>query len=576
MDRDAALQALLHERFVEMFLSQSRRAQLGLLGAALLIGWTWWQQTGGPWAAAWLLLAMAVCCWRLTATERFVRGGGPAQELRRIVIVLLLNGLVMALPLLAFLQLSPLARAAQSILMLATATASVLTTLGYRSVFLCFAAPMLLPLAAAWFASGFVEDSAAGHGMGVLTLFFGAFLLSAARQAEESFRESGRFRFGEQQANEQLRAALEAAGEANRAKTQFLAAASHDLRQPLHSMNALVAALSLRSLDERSAGIVRLLDQVNHTLSRQLDGLLDVSRLDAGLVRPEMAPLALDEFLRQQHAALAPAAAELGIELRLHIERCGSVMSDAALLARVLGNLCDNALKFTPRGGCVTLALQGAEVEAGRAQLRLSVADTGIGIAPEEQPKVFREFYQVGNVERDRLKGLGLGLAIVSRLSSLLGLRLALHSVPGQGTRFELTLPALAGPSAAVAGAPAERPQVAGQRVLLIDDEELVLQAMRCLLEELGCITVGVQEGEAALAALRAADFDLVLSDLRLREGASGALLLQRLRALRPGLRVALVTGDMAAERLQEAQAAGLPLLHKPLDLQQLLPLLKP
>ena len=120
------------------------------------------------------------------------------------------------------------------------------------------------------------------------------------------------------------------------------------------------------------------------------------------------------------------------------------------------------------------------------------------------------------------------------------------------------------------------RPQVAGQRVLLIDDEELVLQAMRCLLEELGCITVGVQEGEAALAALRAAEFDLVLSDLRLREGASGALLLQRLRALRPGLRVALVTGDMAAERLQEAQAAGLPLLHKPLDLQQLLPLLKP
>uniref|UniRef100_UPI002DD6188D hypothetical protein n=1 Tax=Pseudorhodoferax sp. TaxID=1993553 RepID=UPI002DD6188D len=159
MDRDAALQALLHERFVEMFLSQSRRAQLGLLGAALLIGWNWWQQTGGPWAVAWLLLAAAVCCWRLAATERFVRGGGSTQQLRRIVIVLLLNGLVMALPLLAFLQLSPLARAAQSILMLATATASVLTTLGYRSVFLCFAAPMLLPLAAAWFASGFVEDS---------------------------------------------------------------------------------------------------------------------------------------------------------------------------------------------------------------------------------------------------------------------------------------------------------------------------------------------------------------------------------------------------------------------------------
>ena len=166
MDRDAALQALLHERFVEMFLSQSRRAQFGMLGAALLIGWTWWQQTGGPWAVAWLLLAAAVCCWRLRATERFVRGGGPEAEVLRIVIVLLLNGLVMSLPLLVFLQLSPLARAAQAILMLATATASVLTTLGYRSVFLCFAAPMLLPLAAAWFASGFVEDSAAGHGMG--------------------------------------------------------------------------------------------------------------------------------------------------------------------------------------------------------------------------------------------------------------------------------------------------------------------------------------------------------------------------------------------------------------------------
>jgi len=242
------------------------------------------------------------------------------------------------------------------------------------------------------------------------------------------FEESCRFRYGEQESNRELTRALERLNEASRAKTQFLAAASHDLRQPFHSLNVLVAALQLRPLDERSREIAGLLDAVNQSMSKQLDGLLDISRLDAGTVQPTLAPLRLDDFVAAHHATLTPLARDRGQRLVLDAAAGITVVSDGALLMRVLSNLTDNALKFTPAGGIVTLSLR----RDGDAAV-LSVADSGIGIASAEHERVFREFYQVSNVERDRSKGLGLGLSIVQRLCALLGVTLQLDSQPGRG-----------------------------------------------------------------------------------------------------------------------------------------------
>ena len=386
---------------------------------------------------------------RFVFTERFVRAAAPSRQAARIAGVLALNGVMMAIPLVAFEHFNAVERAAVSIVLLATATASAATTAGYRDVFLAFALPMLVPLAIVWVVAGSDAAERTGSwGLGLLILAFLGFLVSIGRQVNKVFEDASRYRHGEQQLTRELQAALEQADELNRAKTRFLAAASHDLRQPIHGITVLVAALGLRALDPRSREIVGHLDTVNQLLSTQLDSLLDISRLDAGIVRPEPGLHALDGIVRPQAEALAPVAAAKGIRLALgRLDRV-VVRTDPALLGRVLGNLADNALKFTPAGGRIEFSVVR---DGDRA--RVTVADTGIGIPAAEHGKVFREFYQVGGAGRDRAKGLGLGLSIVRRLSDLLGASLSLESREGAGTVVTVSLPALPRRRRAVAGA---------------------------------------------------------------------------------------------------------------------------
>ncbi len=571
------LEAYAHGRFVDLFLAQNRRAQFGLLLAACVVAWVWWGATTSPLAWAWLALAVCVTGLRYRYSEHWVRAAADAAgRTRRIMAVLVVNGLLMAAPLLAFGSLSELERAALSIILLATATASVATTSGFRSVFVAYTAPMLLPLSLAWALVAQADGSGAELGLAGLVLFFQLFLVSVGQQSAALLQEVTRFRFGEQARNRELAQALDEAGEANRAKTQFLAAASHDLRQPIHSMNVLVAALSLRELPAEAQGIVELLGTVNQSLSKQLETLLDVSKLDAGVVSVERAPLVLAALLRSHQRATAPVAAERGLQLSLHITpACEAVQveTDGTLLLRVLSNLTDNALKFTPAGGQVRLGL--ALAEGGHAA-SLWVQDDGIGIPLHEQQRVFREFYQVGNVERDRLKGLGLGLSIVQRLCRLLGVQLQLTSAPGSGTTVSLALPVhqpaadAAAPAPATPGAttPALPP---GLRVLVIDDEALVRLSTTLLLQGLGCEVWVADSVEEAARRAAAGPLDLVLSDLRLRGGSSGLQAIAAVRAHQPAVHAVLITGDTAPDRMLEARAAGVPLLYKPVQLQALL-----
>jgi signal transduction histidine kinase len=598
---EALISAFVRERFTDLFLGQNRRAQVGLLVAAAVVTFVWFQSTRAPAAWFWWGAAVALALLRFRYTAAFVRGAdsphdqngqnrpnpaegphGPhgahgahrpqglhdppdPQSTRRIVWVLLANGLLMAVPLLAFVQLAELERAALSIVLLASATASVATTSGYRAVFVAFAAPMLLPLALAWAWVGLRSGSGAAWGLAGLTLVYLLFLLGLGRQAGAIFEESCRFRYGQQRLNRELTQALGEVREANRAKTQFLAAASHDLRQPIHSMNVLVAALSLRELDAPSREIVGLLGTVNQSLSKQLDTLLDVSKLDAGVVRADIVVQRLAPIVRAHHGASEAVASARGLRLLLDVQGDPWVATDAALFTRAVSNLTDNALKFTPAGGEVWLRLH---IDGDQALL--SVADTGIGIAADEQERVFREFYQVSNVERDRLKGLGLGLSIVRRLCALLQVQLQLQSQPGVGTTVTLRLPWVeAAPLVAPASALA-RPAPRGLRVLVVDDEAMVRQSMRLLLTELGC-TVHVADGVASGAQVAAAQpLDMVLSDLRLRAGESGLDAIAAVRAHQAGVRAVLISGDTAPARIREVQAAGVPLLYKPVTLDDL------
>jgi len=559
------LRAFVEARFVDIFLENSPRAQWGVLAAGGLMAliWSRSEPSALPWL--WWALVGAMTAWRLGLSTRFVRSAAPAAQGARITALLAFNGVLMVLPLTGFAEMSELQRAALSMIVFAMATAGVATTSGQLRSFLAFSVPLLLPLAACWAFTPHPEESVlTAAGLAALILAFLGVLTAVGRQQHAVFQESCRIRFAEQRLNHELEAAIERETEAHRAKTQFLAAASHDLRQPIHSMNMLVAALALRELEPRAREIARLLANVSQTLSGQLDALLDISRLDAGTVQPALAPARLDELVASHHQALQPVAVSRGLACALSTGEALPVRTDASLLLRVLSNLTDNALKYNRPGGSVTLRTWRDGAEAC-----LEVVDTGIGIPLEEQERVFREFYQVGNVERDRAKGLGLGLSIVQRLCALLGARLGLQSAPGVGTTVTLRL-RIDDSAPAPAPPPARATLRPGLKVLVVDDEAQVREGMRLLLTELGC-EVHLAEGSAQAGRIAAAvPLDALLTDLRLREGDSGLEVLQQVQGQQPGLRCALITGDTAPERLREARAAGVALLHKPVSVDAL------
>lgn len=572
-ETESPLDQQVRDQFVSTYLQNNRRAQIGLLLSAVVVALIWHGRVQALWPLAWLFVFTLITALRYFGTDRFVLSApNGAQQTTRIALTLLMNGVWMALPLVAFGDYSELERISVSIILMATATASTTTTTGYRSIFLWFAAPMLVPLSMAW---GLAPHENAGWlstwGVSVLILFYTGFLVSVARQVATVFEQSCRHRLGEQETNLRLSAALEQADESNRAKTHFLAAASHDLRQPLHSINVLVAALTMRKLDDETTEIVQLLDSVNHTMSRQLDALLDLSKLDAGIVVPRMATHRLDVLLESLAQSLQPVAAEQGIAVELENWPQVHVRTDDVLLRRILSNLTDNALKFTPRGGRVHLKLWQT-----RSQVHVSVTDSGTGIAPEHQKRVFQEFYQVGNTERDRRKGLGLGLSIVHRLCQLLTIKVELASRIGLGTTFTLSMPRtqghLSSPEPRSSGA---IPDLDGLNVLVVDDEAIVRQSMGLLLRQLGC-TVHLADGTAqAMLLARQNPIDVLLSDQRLRGADNGLRAIAQVRALHPQVTVALVTGDTAPDRIALAEDAGIPLLYKPLELDRVLELLR-
>ena len=365
-------------------------------------------------------------------------------------------------------------------------------------------------------------------------------------------------------ATAELRAKKEEAETATLAKSRFLAAASHDLRQPIHALGMFVARLAQLPHDRETRHLIANLEASVRAMQDLLDALLDISRLDADAVRVHSQPFPLAQLFEQLRGALLPVATDKGLRLRVRANNLW-VLSDPTLLHRILLNLVSNALRYTGQGG----VLVGCRRSRGGSHVWIEVWDTGIGIAPQHQQDIFREFYQIGNPERDRNKGLGLGLNIVERTARLLGHPLQLCSVPGHGTRFRIELPlAVAGdPGAFAAGVDAlPLDDVRGLQVLVIEDDRQSAQALRGLLDSWGC-TVALVEGlQGALMTVDGGfQPDLILSDFRLRAGETGLASLQRLRAaLQRPIPACLMSGDTDPELIQACRDIGLPLLHKP------------
>lgn len=369
-------------------------------------------------------------------------------------------------------------------------------------------------------------------------------------------------------AHEEMRRSRDEAIRANHSKTQFLAAASHDLRQPLHAMNLNIALLSSRLGDSPEVALVERLKRSVANLGELLNALLDVSQLDAGLIRPHLAAVELDGLVRTVVEEFSATAAQKGVKLEAE-KTDATVHTDPVLLGRMLRNLVSNAIKYTPSSGEVRMsfARTGGRVE-------IIVRDTGEGIPPERQQEVFEEFRQLGNPQRNPALGLGLGLSIVKRMSTLLDHPVRLHSTPGQGTTVTVSVPlALAPASHATEG---RAPLLAG-RALLVEDDEVVAQSTADVLRTWGLTVDVVHTAEEAsqLFASSSWVWDAVLADHRL-PGRPGLDVLLDVQQQHPGTLLALLTGDPGDPRVSQARRTGLIVLEKPVRLEPLAAVLSP
>jgi len=364
-------------------------------------------------------------------------------------------------------------------------------------------------------------------------------------------------------AQAELNCAKERAEQASSAKSRFLAAASHDLRQPLQAARMFADVAARRTDDPQMAEVVARLQAALDALSDLLNGLLDISRLEAGAIAINRGPMAATDVLDPLVEEFAPLAEEAGLRLR-YVPSRAAIDSDPALLQRMLRNLLSNAVRYTRHGDI----LIGCRRRGSR--LGLQVWDTGIGIPPGALETIFEEFYQVGNIARDRRQGLGLGLAIVDRLGRLLDHPVAVSSSPDRGSVFEVRVPlAEAEPPAAPRDPAGTGLQGRDRRavVVLIEDDEDVREALRMWLEGWGHRVAAGAGAEEALAALHAlaARPDMILADYRLPGGRTGRDAIQWLREqVGATVPAVILTGDTSPQVLSAMRDRSVPLLHKP------------
>lgn len=365
---------------------------------------------------------------------------------------------------------------------------------------------------------------------------------------------------------EEVQVAREQAEQASRAKSRFFAAASHDLRQPLHSLGLFAAALEPHVHGAEGRQLVRHVGAAIDALKQLFEELLDLSRLDAGHVRVATADVALQELFDRLAVEFHAEAVSRELRLRFAPTRLAA-HTDAALLHRVLANLVANALRYTHTGG----VLVGARRRGARVWVE--VYDTGIGIAAGEVGHIFDELYQVDNPGRDRRQGLGLGLAIVRRITQQLQHPVSVRSVPGRGSCFRVELPLARG---AAPAPPASEPLAAVplplRRVLVVDDDDIVRTGTGALLRRWGLQAQLVGSLEEAQREIDAGFRpEAALVDLRLGGRHDGLDVVRLLRArLGVPLPALIISGDTGATEAQRVRAAGLTLLSKPVGAAQL------
>jgi signal transduction histidine kinase len=563
------------DQVATIYASWARTTASTLLGATLL-GIAMASVVDPMLFAGWFALMLVNQLWRWRLTLAWRRAcPGPAAIPRWGVYWALGSGTAGALWGLSAVTMFPASPAHQALLivcMFGVVLGGLNLTAVWRPSFYAFVLPALLPLIlrVAW-----EGDSVHLYTALVMTVVL-AFVLAFGHHVNDVLTQALAMRYenvdliielkGQTRAAVEARAAAEAA---NHAKSQLLAAASHDLRQPLHAVGLFVAALAPRLVDPDAQRLLTRVQGALEVLEAQFGQLIDLSRLEAGMLAVERARVPLAPLFASIVSELAPQAEARGLRLAAVDTRL-AVDSDPTLLARIVRNLAHNAVRYTRAGGVVIGARR-----RGR-QVAIEVVDTGIGIAAEHRPRIFEEFFQVRaqGATSHASRGMGLGLAIVRRFCKLLGHEIVLVSRPGRGSRFSVFAPRVTDlrtshanqTNRSARGGNAEG-ALAGATVAVIDDDPAAVDAMRALFSTWGADVAGGASASDALAELGRLERypDLIVADLRLERDATGLDAVATIRD-QLGLRVPalVVSGDTSIAATHAVRSAGLALLPKP------------
>jgi two-component system, sensor histidine kinase len=559
--------ALVGER-VRLLAERSRDAVAGVLTGSTLIAFV--LQRHAPWQAVaiWVLMFFLVNAYRVLLSRRLLKSEVPqtTATLYQYFAFAVANGLWLAALSFGFFSLLPLeSRLALTVLILLAVAGGVATYASYAPGYIAFVALAIPPLTFEWAR----VDGESAWVIVTTLLIFGFTMVAFSRYLVSVFERSVLIRFDRESVVVELRAEQQQsererkkAEDASLAKSRFLANASHDLRQPAQALALYTAVLQRSAETESQVELAFRISQASAALGGLLNNLLDLSRLDAGAVRTNFERVDLQRLISR----LATESAHFGTESDVSVtSACPPVQirTDPVILERMLRNLLHNAMKFTASG---TVEIRAA---VGQTESKFTVTDTGCGIAPEFHERIFDEFFQVDNAERDRERGLGLGLSIVFRLASLLGGRVELTSHVGAGSAFTVTLPGGSLPpevGRVVAPVKTSTVDFSGVSVLVIDDDLMVRESLNHVLLAWGANVDAVGTISEAMALADQRVWRLCLCDLRLpgaEDGLQGAVIL---RARCPDMPIVFISGDTAPERIESATLSGHSLLHKPVN----------
>lgn len=558
----------LDERRLQVVAEQARGLRWQIVATAVVVAAIAWQQVAAPLVAGWLFAVLLAREWRSALLQRLVidRTTPIGERLRQTVLSNALIGACNGSAALFMVGLDPVRDAILTMILVSWGAGAVSTSSTVMRAFVAYAGLLFLPTAAMWFAAG----DTMGLAVGALVLMFFGVQLRFARRNLETFEESFRIR-QENEAlarslaaeREQLAAARDAAVQASQEKSRFLAAASHDLRQPLQAMSLNVGALQRLSVSGEPGEIV---DDVALSLAQlrsMLDALLDLSKLDAGMVVPQLMPVQIDRLLAALTSSFRALASDHGLQLECRCAPGLTARTDPELLRRMLANLLDNAIKFTPQG---TIELSA---EDGGNHIAIAVRDSGPGIAPQDHQRVFDDLVQLDPRPVRGVRGHGLGLGIVRRLARMMQIELTLESTPGEGTTFHLRVPVSAEGRASTEIA-ASGWSIDGDCVLVLDDDAMVRGAYARALATMRCQAITAADIDEAVRRWPQQAISAAIVDYQLADGSTGFDALARLRELQPQLPIVMVTASVDPAVDTQAASRGVQLLRKPVDATRL------